>query len=246
MSFYIGLSVFSTDTETTQKKQLSAESRRILALLNGYSAEEANSVYAQIAINTAGRPFFLKKDADFSITHCSCPDRSRGITAVSFAKRGNLRTGCDIEQIRPRKGAEEIAQEFFTEYEKQYIYITGNFDIKKFYEIWTLKECYIKLKGLSVFDMACVPSFISQSLQFEFNGIASSPLNFYLYELTDNLNPFHADEHYILSAAIEGSNNSFIAKMPEITWFSQSSFVCKIKAEINAAPNPAQTVIPKI
>jgi len=246
MSFYIGLSFFSTDTAAAQKKYSSAEARRILALFNGYSAEEANSIYADIREDAAGRPYLFKKDADFSITHCSCRGCFSGITSVSFIEGGNLRTGCDIERVLPRKGAKEIANEFYSKYEKQYICNTGKFDLKKFYEIWTLKECYIKLKGLSVFDMACVPSFISQSLKFEFTGTAVLPLFFTLYEFTDNSNPIYANEHYMLAAVIEGSRDGFILQPPEIIWFSQSSFVCKIIVEINAALNPAHTVSPKM
>jgi len=230
MSFYTGLSIFSTDIITTQKKHSSAEARRILALLNGYQAEETD-FFTEIATETSGRPFFLKKEADFSISHCSYNLKS--ITAVSFAEGGDYRTGCDIERVRPRNGAEEIAHEFYSAYEKEYIYSAEIFDIKKFYEIWTLKECYIKLKGLSVFDMARIPSFISQSIKFEFNGISALPLSFFLYELTDDSNPVCTDEHYIMAAAIEGARNA-AARPPEIIWFSQSSLVCKIKSEIHS------------
>jgi len=228
MSYYIGLSILSTDTAKNQKKRLSTEARRVLTLLNGSPVEEAD-----IATETGGRPFFIKKEADFNITHCV------DITAVSYVKGKNLRTGCDIERIRPRKGAEQIAEEFFSPYEKKYLYSSGEFDKIKFFEIWTLKECFIKLKGLSVFDMNTVPSFISQSLEFCFT--APPPLVFRLYELTDNSNPDNIKEHYMLAAAVEGSRQSL-----EILWFSQTSLDCKIKAEIKAAPSPAQTVSPKM
>ena len=197
-------------------------------MLNGSPVKETD-----IAEEAGGRPFFKNHEADFNISH------SGGITAVSFIKGKNLRTGCDIERIYTRAGMTEIAEKFFSSNEKKYILSESKIDETKFYEIWTLKECFIKLRGLSVFDMNSVPSFISQSLEFEFAD--SMPLSFRLYELTDNSNTGSANERYILAAAAEGSN-----QLPEIRWFSQSSFVCKIKAEINAAPNPAQTVSPKM
>jgi len=229
MSFYIGLSIVSTDhaDRITARKHSSAEARRILALLHGSSPDTG------IAVEDGGRPYFTKHESGFSMTHCGA------LTAVSYAKGKDLRTGCDAERIRPRSGAAAIAETFFSPNENNYLYKTGKFDYTEFYKIWTLKECFIKLKGLSVFDMPLVPSFISESLQFEFCPLEKNddnplPLFFRLYELSDS------HKQFTLAAGFEGSEQP-----PEIIWFSQSSLVCKIIAEIKAAPRPAQTVSPK-
>jgi hypothetical protein len=93
----------------------------------------------------------------------------------------------------------------------------------------------LKLRGLSVFDMVDAPSFICG--QFAFDAAVSSPVSFNLYELSGS-----AGELYILATALEGTE----IEQPEIRWFSQDSLVCRSIAKIKAAPNPAETVSPKI
>jgi hypothetical protein len=158
------------------------------------------------------------------------------LAAVSLAIGKNLRTGCDVELLRPRARIREIAEGFITVPEREYIEAGGRFDEARFYQIWTLKECFLKLRGLSVFDMAGSPSFVSGGGRFAFGAAVVSPLSFSLYELSGS-----AGELYILAAVVEGA-----AEQPEITWFSQTSLACKSIAKINAAPSPAETVRPKI
>jgi len=220
MSYYLNLSVLSNNLnypqKTEHKKRLSAEARRILS-----QCESRQLTNEDIAKTPGGRPFFPDSDTDFSVSH------SGNLAAVSLVRGKGLRTGCDVELVRPRAGAEKIAEEFFAVPERDYIKSGGSFDLTRFYQIWTLKECFIKLQGLSVFDMRGVPSFVSGSF----------PLSFSLYELTGN-----AGERYILATVIEGTE----AEQPEIRWFSQETLSCKSIAKTNAAPSPAETVRPKI
>jgi hypothetical protein len=233
MSYYIGLSILSN----TCKKLLSAEARRILSRLEGGEREIENG--------EQGRPFFPGGEVDFNIAH------SGSIVAVSLVRGGTLRTGCDIELIRPRTNIREIAETYFSSNERDYIFSQGESSDKRFYEIWTLKECYLKLKGFSVFDMSCCPSFINDEGFLSFGKAVSRPLSFRLYELSGEdgepateralASEGSSPVRYILAAAIEGEQRE-----PEILWFSQLSLACKMTAEINAAPNPAETVRPKI
>ena len=213
MSYYLNLSVLSNNLKNLQNKAekqklLSAEARRILSLCEGRPITEAD-----IARERNGRPFFPNSDTDFSISH------SGALTAVSLVRGNGLRTGCDVEFVRPRSRAREIAEKLFTAPEREYIESGGNFDLTRFYQIWTLKECFIKLKGLSVFDMSGVPSFVcGEGSLFNTNF---EQISFNLYELTGA-----ADERYILATAIAGGEE----RQPEIRWFSQDSLtVCKIK-----------------
>ncbi|MCM3216690.1 4'-phosphopantetheinyl transferase superfamily protein [Niallia taxi] len=57
--------------------------------------------------------------------------------------------GCDIEEIKPLN-IEEISTAFFTNEECRYINSDSNNRLDKFYEIWTLKESYIKCCGLGL------------------------------------------------------------------------------------------------
>jgi len=217
----MGLSVLSTG----QRQGLSAEAKRILSQFEGRPLAEND-----IAKEEQGRPFLTgKQDVDFNIAH------SGSLAAVSYVIGESIRTGCDVERIRPRARIREIAEDFFTAPEKNYIFSREKFDEARFYAIWTLKECFLKLRGLSVFDMAACPSFIGAQGRFVFDAKVSSPLSFCLYELSGN-------ERYMLAAALEGAE----AVQPELRWFSQSLLDCKMIAEIKAAPNPAETVRPKM
>ena len=228
MPYYLGLSILST----TGRQQLSAEARRVLSLLEDRPLGEND-----IARDAQGRPFFPGREGkvDFNIAH------SGALAAVSHARGKNLRTGCDVERVRPRAEAGQIAEEFFSAQEKSYI-SQGGFDEARFYEIWTLKECFLKLRGLSVFDMAACPSFIGAKgadapCAFVFGAAVSSPLSFCLYELSGG-----RGERYMLATALEGTEQ----RRPEMHWFSQPSLDCKKIAEIKAAPSPAETVSPKM
>ena len=222
--FYIGLSFLSNNQ---QNKCLSTEARRILSLLEGRPLKEKD-----IAKEENGRPFFPGRDTDFSISH------SGTAVAVSLVRGQNLHareegqtpavkpspgapgkkagTGCDIQLVRPRKNIRKIAEEFFCAAERDYIFPPGKtqYDPAKFFHIWALKECFLKLRGLSIFDMPKVPSFITYNAGDRkccvLNTNIFPSISFYLYELADT------DRRYILAAAIEGAGEI----RPEICWFS--------------------------
>jgi len=224
MSYYINLSILSNENRylhrTERQKLLSAEARRILSLCEGRHVTD-NDIAGE---TPGGRPFFSNREGggrktDFNISH------SGNLVAVSLVRGKGLRTGCDVELVRPRAGAGKIAEELFTASERDYIESGGSFDLTRFFQIWTLKECFLKLRGLSVFDMSGTPSFIDGvepavrgSYPFGADGV--SPVFFNLYELTG------AAEHYILAVAFEpqpGGGCREGLTVPEIRWFSQDS-----------------------
>jgi phosphopantetheinyl transferase (holo-ACP synthase) len=215
MVYYLGLSLLSNKHDSPHKAErrelLSAEARRILSQLEGRSLAQDD-----IATDAAGRPFFPNRDTDFSISH------SGNLAAVSLACGENLRIGCDVELVRPRAGAPAIAEEFFTAPEREYVESGGRFDETRFYQIWTLKECFLKLRGFSVFDMAGAPSFIITPCNSVVN-ILFEQNSFYLYELSGS-----AGERYILATAIAGMEQT----EPEIRWFSQETLDCRCIAKI--------------
>jgi len=233
MSYYIALSFLSNIdkgrfNKLERRELLRAESRRILSRFEGRQINEND-----IERDKNGRPFLTGSKFDFNISH------SGNLTAVSYVKSeiSGFRTGCDIELMRPRASIKEISENYFSDTENKYIFSHSELVLRRFYEIWTLKECYLKLNGFSVFEMQSCPSFINDEGNFFFISDGANPLAFRLYELLSD-----SGECYILAAALEGEGQI----QPEIRIFSQSSLDCKKTAEIKAAPSPAQTVKPKI
>ena len=209
MSYYLGLSILSNNKHGP--KPLSAEAWHMVSALAGRSIAEGD-----IAREGQGRPYFVDRGADFNISH------SGALAAVSLVCGANLRTGCDVELVRKRPRAQAIAEEFFSVPERDYVLFQEHFIEERFLEIWTLKECFLKLRGLSVFDMTQVPSFIHDG-DFAFDALVAVPLNFYLYELSG------ANERYILATAIEGGGGH---RQPEIRRFSQEPLDCRCIAGI--------------
>ena len=243
MSYYIGLSILSNNGPDSgrggkeRQKRLSDEARRMVSLL-----ADRPIAADTLARDGQGRPFFPGGDVDFSISH------SGSLAAVSLVKGAGLRTGCDVELVRPRARAGGIAENFFSAAERDYIFRRGlppdePDEDRRFFRIWTLKECYLKLRGMSVFDMAAVPSFIDNG-DFACNAAGSAPLTFRLYELCGT------GERYMLATAVEGAE----AEQPEIRWFSPAggadeaalaSLPCKnIVCQSGGLAAPVETTIP--
>jgi len=227
MTYYtIGLSVLSSEN-TRCKKLAGAEARRMLSLLENCHIGEND-----IAREAQGRPCLPGRAIDFNIAH------SGALAALSLVTGENVRTACDIERIRKRARAAEIAEGFFSADERNYLYPCGEFDETRFYEIWTLKECFLKLRGGSVFDMATSPPFVSgREGQIAFDASVSLPVTFRLYELSGG-----PGEHYVLASAIEGA----VQAEPEIRWFSQSVFECTMRTEIRFHPVSAKQIERKV
>ena len=230
VQYYIGLSFLSTKQAKT-RLELRTEARRVLSGLEGRSITDN-----EIAKEENGRPFFPGRETDFNISH------SKNMVVVSLIKGQNpqprtearsarhevqgsplhqklkMRTGCDIEFVRPRVNASLIAEEFFSSAERDYVFPHDkkHYDAARFFHIWTLKECFLKLRGFSVFDMAKAPSFIDTAgrLHFVFDDAL-----FILYELSDG-----GSERYVLASAIEGDRQL----QPTIQWFSLSSLPHRI------------------
>jgi len=233
--FSIGLSLMSSNPQKGRhhRELFSAEWRRILSIMTGRSLGDND-----IMLEEEGRPYFPGGKEDFNISH------SGALTAVSLVSGEKPRTGCDVELVKPRAGAIKIAEKVFTAQERDYVIRSSQKQNghAAFFEVWTLKECYLKLKGLTVFDMKKTPSFVCEKdgdFHFAFNAATGTPLSFYLYELKGA-----SGEWYILAAAIEGTDQL----RPEISWFSQSylssqsTLHARSIAEIKAAISPAETV----
>jgi hypothetical protein len=223
MSSYMGLSRLlasqdspgRTGTGESLRTLQSREAGRILERLEGREIPPGT-----IQREAGGRPCFSDGHADFSISH------SRRAAAVFYSTLRSpgtglvLRTGCDIQYVHPRKHY-TIARRFFHPPEQGYIDSAPEEPerILRFYRIWVLKECFLKLWGLSVFRMRDTPAFILDG-----PAPAAAPLRFYLYELGNA-----ASGSYLLAAGQEAPGQDPAGHSPdqpgppELRWFSEET-----------------------
>ncbi len=269
MVFYIGLSFLSNMQKSMPQSNRFMEGRYILDMLDQKVFSHKKTKEKFIKTEQSGRPYFGDCHADFNISH------SIQMTAVSFSalelsekdkytSPAIYRTGCDIEYVNNKKQHKEIIDNFFSVEEQSYIEEAVS-DLEKtsrFYHIWTLKECFLKANGLSVFDIKESPIFrlndknkISEKRKsgkmekmptyfYIFINLPKSVfnnLNFFLYELETDFS-----EKYILAAVIEKTDAIIQPIQPEILWFSSEELSLKSIAQIKAVESPVNTVNPKI
>ncbi len=247
MLFYIGLSRLSNLAGLRGTELLHLEGRRILSRLDG------NAPLPEILTEPSGRPFFADRHADFSISH------SRKTAAVSWLSASGEealspplpRTGCDIQYINPRKNYRGIAESFFSGQERQYIGSAQDAEDERnrFYKIWTLKECFLKMRGLTVFDIERAPSFqpgkdggLSAAYPQHSAEEEPSEISFFLFHASGGT------ESYALAASLELPRTSAapVPIQPEIRWFSSERLKLTRNEQINAVVSPVHTVRPKM
>ncbi len=123
-----------TDNKVSHRKVLRAEAYRLLrrALLNKNISEEDQ----ELDYNEYGKPF-LKNNCGwhFNISHC------RKLAACAIAQSP---IGVDVERIR--QFPELVLKRCFTERETELIKESNNSDLT-FFQLWTLKEAYVKAIG---------------------------------------------------------------------------------------------------
>jgi phosphopantetheinyl transferase len=249
--YYLGLSYVSNDQSLEAQRRTG---RRVLRELDrrarrsGLSgagnppgaegetgAEEGGGL---ILTEGGGRPYFADRRADFSISH------SRGAAAVSYLgpdPRGRLwRTGCDIQRRQPKRNYREIAARFFQPPEEEFLAAAAETEaLRRFYLLWVLKEAYLKVRGLPVFEIRRCPAFIfGEGPQGEYlfsGGRPEGPdLEFHLYETG-------GPEGYALAVCreIEGRDTPALggepSPGPEVRWFSRERPPLKALGKIRAA-----------
>jgi phosphopantetheinyl transferase len=188
------------------------EGRRMLRLIDARYFPYASG--SEIETEAGGRPFFTDCHADFNISH------SMNMVAVCYAPSSCAsRIGCDIQVMDERKNMDGIAKRAFSSAEQRFLVSAADSTerLTRFYQIWTFKESYIKLHGLSVFDMLKAPDFTSAAGQ---DGVFQENSAFCHYRLGNE-----DSEQYILCCIWEPSNcakNAGQETCPEICWFSKS------------------------
>ncbi|MFT6909791.1 MAG: 4'-phosphopantetheinyl transferase [Oleiphilaceae bacterium] len=138
--------------------------------------------HLEFAVNQYGKPS-LKGDTDisFNLSH------SNETTVLAIGK--NYELGVDLEEINYQKEIRNILDHFFHPDEiLQFKALNGAQKSELFFKLWTLKEAYIKAKGLGLsiplnafnFDCSQAP-ILDVFFQTELNE-KTSPWQFSLFE----------------------------------------------------------------
>ena len=89
----------------------------------------------QLAKNDFGKPYLNdRKDIHFNLSH------SGRYVVLAW---GNTEVGVDVQRHDPSANAEAIGRRHFAPDERSYV---GG-DVRRFYEVWTKKESYLKYTG---------------------------------------------------------------------------------------------------
>ncbi|MDR1219752.1 MAG: 4'-phosphopantetheinyl transferase superfamily protein [Treponema sp.] len=214
-SLSIGLSYISHSKTETHIQH--SEGLRLLRLID--ARYFSHVLCSEIETEACGRPFFTNRHADFNISH------SKNMIAVGYVPSYAPSDftpciGCDIQFMDERKNMDGIAKRAFSSAERQFLVSAADSveRLTRFYQIWTFKESYIKLHGLSVFDMLKAPDFTCAFFQED--------SAFCQYRLGND-----ASERYIVCCMWKTPNcaeNAGKEARPEICWFSESTLSCRI------------------
>lgn len=117
-----------------KEKMLSLGAR----LLLNYALKQENINSYSIIYGEHGKPYLKDNPVYFNISH------SESVVILSVS---DSEIGCDIEYIGPN--VNNIASKYFTDEENEYIDSSSD-KVKAFFEIWTLKESFMKATGFGL------------------------------------------------------------------------------------------------
>lgn len=137
--------------------------KKAVSHITGVSSEEIS-----LRTTSNGKPYIEDSDIHFNISHC----QDWVVCAIH-----NKPIGVDIEKIRPINL--KIAKRFFTAEEQNYVFSripkeedfdkTADSDmLKRFFEVWTGKEAYLKYKGTGITDSLNTLSVNENNLKTEY------------------------------------------------------------------------------
>jgi len=113
--------------------------RHLLTLYTNYSPAEIEAIPDEM-----GRPYWFSQTKKltlyFSLSH------TKGMVCCTVSN--TERTGCDIEQVRPRKYERDLTRKVFSEKEQRFYQSLSTKEQREFfYKSWTLKEAFVKAIG---------------------------------------------------------------------------------------------------
>ncbi|MDW7614149.1 4'-phosphopantetheinyl transferase superfamily protein [Peribacillus simplex] len=149
----------------------------------------------QFNINAFGKPFLKNfPKFEFNLSH----SEEWVVCAIDTAP-----VGIDVEAIKPIDL--QVANHFFTEKECHYISSSPELQESRFYEVWTLKESYIKAVGqgltIPLNSFSIVHTNSSYQLELE-SGNFLDDQTFYFKQMA-------LDPHYKLAICTQNNNFPF-------------------------------------
>lgn len=96
----------------------------------------------ELAYNEHGKPFLPSRSVSFNVSHTD------GLIVCAMSE-GDLRLGVDVEQVDRRTNLDRVARRSFSQ--REYEAFCAASDAREaFFGFWTLKEAYIKARGVGV------------------------------------------------------------------------------------------------
>jgi 4'-phosphopantetheinyl transferase len=110
-------------------------------LLGGYLGIEPSS--CAFMLNPYGRPSLTTGDLHFNVSH------TKGLVAVAFAREPEI--GIDVEDLERRAVDADLPRRFFSPAEVEALESLPEAErASRFFDYWTLKEAYIKARGMGL------------------------------------------------------------------------------------------------
>lgn len=102
-----------------------------------------------IQTNEHGKPFLVNEPVSFNISH----SKDRVVCAIAKCPQNDMSIGVDVEYVRPYK--EKLFDRCFVSGER--VWADSKFgalknDDEMFTRLWTLKESFVKMKGVGLID----------------------------------------------------------------------------------------------
>jgi 4'-phosphopantetheinyl transferase len=108
-------------------------------LLGPYTGREPASL--EIRTGAHGKPELAGSGASFNLSHS-------GDLALLAVALGDLQLGIDVEESRPTRPLDRMADRFFSAAEASaYAMLPASERVASFYRLWTRKEAYLKAWG---------------------------------------------------------------------------------------------------
>ena len=149
-----------TEKELSELYMLISKERRLAVRKLLYPKDKIRSVIGEMLIRMVMHLVYRKKNIIFARTREGKP-YVKGEPFIHFnvshagdyilCAFASYPVGVDVEKVK-EIAYEDIVHDCFTEQERQYIFQPISSPLHRFYEIWTLKESYVKCvgKGLSI------------------------------------------------------------------------------------------------